>query len=280
MFLTYNIFEVNKEQNYLFDKYLDLVGVEAAAPSFDLLCRIVKAHLIKIPFENISKLLFKKRGMNYIPDLSTFLEGIEKHNFGGTCYSNNYYLYLLLQHLGFDVKLCGADMKNPDVHLISIVNIDGHEFIVDCGYAAPFYKPIPRESQTDYIISFGEEKYIVKRKDESGRTKVEQHYNDKLQHWYTAKPQPRKIEDFRKVIEDSYSDDATFMNALRITSFSENGTTALKNLALTETKKATTRTIKIKRDEIPEVVFKKFGMPYHLVKEALESIKELKDIYD
>jgi N-hydroxyarylamine O-acetyltransferase len=264
----------------LFEKYLKLLGVEAADPSFDLLRRIVKAHLIRIPFENISKLLFKKEGMKYIPDLNTFLEGIEKYNFGGTCYSNNYYLYLLLKHTGFNVKLCGADMQNPDVHLISMVNVDGNEYIVDGGYAAPFLKPLPRDLDTDYIIGNGSEEYKVKPKDESGRTKVEQHYNGELQHWYTAKPHPREIGEFRSVIEDSYQDYSTFMNALRIARFSENGVTSLKNLSLIDTNSEGTRTIKIKRDDIPSVVMEKFGMPESLVKEALESVGELKDIYD
>ena len=82
----------------LFDKYLDLLDVEATVPSFELLYKLVKAHLIKIPFENISKLIFKRQGMNYIPTLQTFLEGIEKYNFGGTCYTNNYYFHLMLEH--------------------------------------------------------------------------------------------------------------------------------------------------------------------------------------
>ncbi|UCH65998.1 MAG: arylamine N-acetyltransferase [Ignavibacterium sp.] len=264
----------------LFDKYLKLIGVEASRPSYEFLCKIVKAHIIKIPFENISKLLFKKQGMNYIPDLHTFLEGIEKYNFGGTCYANNYYLFLLLEHLGFNVRFCGADMKNPDVHLISMVKIDGREYIVDGGYAAPFLKPLPRDLSADYIVSNGNEKYLVKPKDKNGRTKVEHYDNNELRHWYTAKPKPRKIEEFRKVIEDSYSDDATFMNALRIAHFSENGSMTLKNLMLTETTNTDTRTIKIKRDEFPVVVAEKFGMPEHLVKDALDRIKELKDIYD
>ena len=266
--------------NILFDKYLELIGVKASDPSFELLNRIVKAHLIKILFENISKLLFKKQGMNFIPDLSSFLEGIEKHNFGGTCYSNNYYLYLLLEYLGYEVKLCGADMKNPDVHIISMVKINTKEFIVDAGYAAPFLKPLPRDLKTEFVISSGNEKYLVKPKDKNGRTKVEQYYNTELRHWYTAKPQPRKIEDFHKVIEDSFADDATFMNALRITSFSENGSIALKNLTLAETTGTNTHTIKITRNKIPSVVHEKFGMPENLVREALESIKELRDIYD
>ena len=267
-------------KNSLFDKYLKLIGVEAAAPSYDLLCKLVKAHLIKIPFENISKLLFKKQGMNKIPDLNTFIEGIEKFNFGGTCYTNNYYFHLLLQHLSFDVKLCGADMKNPDVHLINIVTINGREFIVDGGYAAPFLIPMPRDLKTDFVINSGDEKYIVKPVDETGRTKVEHYFNYALQHWYTANPQPRKIEEFQKVIEDSYADDATFMNAVRVVRFNKSVSTSLRNFSITETNGTDVYTVKINFEELLRVVSEKFGMPVILVKEALDSIKEIKDIYD
>lgn len=264
----------------LFDKYLELLEVDKSKPSFDLLNRIVKAHLITVPFENISKLLYKKQGMNYIPDLSTYLEGIENYNFGGTCYTNNYYIYGLLKELGFEVKLCGADMKNPDVHLISIVKIENNEYIVDGGYAAPFLSPLPRDLKEDYVIELGNEKYVIKPKDELGRTKVEQYTDEKLQHWYIAKPEARKIEDFRKVIEDSYSDDAVFMNAIRITKFSENGSLVLKNLYLTETIDGKSSTIKIIRNNIPAIVQEKFRMPLIVVEEAISRIKELKDIYD
>lgn len=264
----------------LFDKYLDLLDVEATVPSFELLYKLVKAHLIKIPFENISKLIFKRQGMNYIPTLQTFLEGIEKYNFGGTCYTNNYYFHLMLEHLGFDVKLCGADMKNPDVHIINIVTVDEKEFIVDSGYAAPFLQPIPRYLDTNFIINNGNDKYVVKPQNENGRTKIEHYYANKLQHWYTANPKPRKIEDFNKVIEDSYADYSTFMNAVLIERFSENGSVSLRNFLLTETRGTDVRTIQINREEIPDVVKEKFGMPESLVKEALETVKEIKDIYD
>jgi len=267
-------------QEKLFNKYLHLLGIERSLPTFELLCKIVKSHLIKIPFENISKLLYKKRGMNTIPDLSTFINGIENYNFGGTCYTNNYYLYSLLEHLGFKIKLCGADMKNPDVHLVSIVIIDEQEYIIDCGYAAPFFNPLPRNLNEDYIISFWGEKYIVKPKDKLGRTKVEQYNDGRLQHWYTAKPQPRKIDEFDKVIKNSYADDATFMNAVRITKFSENASLVLKNLSLTETINNKTSTIKISLSNLSSLIEDKFGMHYKIVREAISTLKELKDIYE
>jgi arylamine N-acetyltransferase len=264
----------------LFEKYLDLLGVRKTKPDFNLLTKIVRAHLIKVPFENISKLIYKKQGMNYIPGLSTYLEGIEKYNFGGTCYANNYYLYSLLKHLGYDVKLCGADMKNPDVHLISVVKIENKEYIVDGGYAAPFLNPVPLDLKEDYIINLGLEKYAVKPKNETGRTKVEQYYDGKLQHWYTAKPRERLIEEFEKVIKDSYSDDAVFMNAVRITKFSEKGSFVLKNLYLTETINNDSSTIKITLKDLPLLIQQKFGIPLYLVDKAIGHFKELRDIYD
>ena len=266
-------------QQSLFEKYLELLGISKSEPDLDFLRRIVKAHLIKIPFENISKLLYKKQGLNHIPDLSTYLNGIESYNFGGTCYANNYYLYSILKHLGYNVKLCGADMKNPDVHLISIVTIDGSEYIVDGGYAAPFLVPLPRDLEEDYVVTLGNEKYIIKPKDELGRTKVEQYYEENLQHWYTAKPRGRLIEEFDKVIKDSYSDDAIFMNAIRITKFSEVGSVVIKNLSLTENINNESSTIQILLKEIPSVIERKLGIPKDIVKKAVCHFKELKDIY-
>ena len=263
----------------LFKKYLALLGIDALSPSLELLKKIVKAHLIKVPFENISKLYYKQRGMNYISNFLQYLEGIEKNNFGGTCYSNNYYFYLLLRHLGFDIKLCGADMKNPDVHLISMVMMNGQEYIVDGGYAAPFLEPLPRNLREDYVITTGNEKYILKPKKDDGTSRLEQYYKGELKHWYTAKPNPRKIEEFRKVIKDSYADNAMFMNALLITRLFENGSVVLRNLNLIETIDGKSSTIKISFKDIPGIAYKKFGMPADIVEKAISKIGELKDTW-
>jgi len=263
----------------LFEIYLKLLGIKKSLPTYGFLCKITKAHLIKIPFENISKLLYKKQGLTNIPDLPTFLEGVEKFNFGGTCYTNNYYLYCLLEYLGFEIKLCGADMKNPDVHMISIVKIDEQEFIVDVGYAAPFFEPLPICLSKDLAFNFGEEKYVVKSKDINGRAKIEQYSGNKLQHWYTTNPLKRKIEDFKKVIADSYSDDAIFMNAVRTTRFTETGSLVLKNLYFTKTVNGFSSTTKVSLEDIPSLIEMNFGMPLNVVKEAVGHFKELKDIY-
>jgi hypothetical protein len=50
----------------LVDAYLRLLGLEARAPSMDALRELVSAHLTRAPFENISKLLARKRGADFI----------------------------------------------------------------------------------------------------------------------------------------------------------------------------------------------------------------------
>ena len=267
------------EKDKLFKKYLKILEIEPETSSFELLRKIVKSHLAKIPFENISKLLYKKNGMIDIPDFEMYLNGIEKYHFGGTCYSINYYLYLLLEYLGFNIKLCGADMRNPDVHLISMVNIDGKEFIIDCGYAAPFLEPLPRNLNEDYKINFCDEKYILKPQNNDGTTRIEQYYKNELKHWYTAKPLARRRKEFSKAIKDSYNDEALFMNALLITKFSNNYSVSIRNLSITEITGSNVSVRKIKSGEIPLLANEKFGMPIELVTKAIADLKTLKDIY-
>lgn len=158
--------------------------------------------------------------------------------------------------------------------------MEDKEYTVDGGYAAPFLVPLPRDLIEDYMITLGNEKYIIKPKDELGRTKVEQYSDGKLQHWYIAKPEARKIEDFRSVIENSYADDAVFMNAVRITRFLENGSRVLKNFLFTETAGNEHKTRKISFHELSTTIQESFGMPSIVVKEAIGHFNELRDIYD
>ena len=126
-----------------FEDYLNLLGVQRREPGIEALSEIVQAHLTRIPFENISKLYYKKQlGLRSLPSLELFLDGIERFHFGGTCYTNNYYFGQLLANLGYETKLCGADMSNPDVHLVNMVTVEKRQYLVDVGYAAPFLMPL------------------------------------------------------------------------------------------------------------------------------------------
>ena len=91
---------------------------------------------------------------------------------------------------------------------------------------------------------------------------------------------PRKLDEFRNVIEDSFRDDSTFMNAVMIAKFYENGSIVLRNLTLIRTDRNIVTTQSIRRDEISAVVEKYFGMPRQIAEEAVNELLELKDTWD
>jgi N-hydroxyarylamine O-acetyltransferase len=136
-------------------RYLGVLGLTREAATEGLLKEIVGAHAARVPFENISKLHWRRTlGLTALPDLRLFLTGIEDYGFGGTCYANNYHLFSLLRSLGFDATLCGADMANPNVQMVVRVRVEGREVLVDVGYAAPFREPLPADLASEYIVDW------------------------------------------------------------------------------------------------------------------------------
>jgi N-hydroxyarylamine O-acetyltransferase len=262
-----------------FDRYLSILGIRRKEPSVEALRELVEAHMLRIAFESISKIHHKKHiGLTGLPGIELYLEGVEQYGFGGTCYSNNFYLNQLLAHLGYGVKLCGADMSVPDVHVVNMVTVGGREYIVDAGYAAPFLTPLPRDLTSDHVITLGRDRYVLKPQDENGCSCVELYREGELIHGYLAKPEPRTIEDFREVISDSFLQDATFMNALLLARFYHDQSFVIHNLSVIESRGATWNTETLANGrELARVVEEHFGIPRDIVMEAVEELGDLKN---
>jgi arylamine N-acetyltransferase len=264
-----------------FERYLSILGIEAAPPSLDHLSALVRAQLTRVPFENISKLYLRKtQGASYIPSLEQHLDGIERFSFGGTCYANNPYFYELLRHLGYDIKLCGADMSKPDVHVVSIVRLAGRECLVDVGYGAPFYEPMERGLDRDHEIIFGRNRYVLHPQDGRGRSRMDHFRDGRLIHGYVAKPEPREINHFDEVIRHSYSDAATFMNVVVIERFFPDRSLRFHNFTLTESTSDGAITTRLAdRQELIDAVEHHVGISADIVREAVEGIALEADIY-
>ena len=267
----------------LLARYLRVLGIPRREPSRDALTDLVAAHVKRVPFENVSKLYYRKHlGLRSVPGAELFLEGIERYNLGGTCYTTNYYLNLLLRHLGYEVRLCGAGMANPDVHMVSMVTVDGREYLVDVGYAAPFLAPLPRDLTRDHVIALGRDRYVLKPQDEEGRSRLELYRNGQLKHGYVAKPTARPIEHFNSVIVDSFTDHATFMNALLLVRFlSSSRSNVIHNLELIESHGVESRIKRIdNRVELARVVERHFEIPRTIVAEALADLGQFQDAWN
>jgi arylamine N-acetyltransferase len=266
----------------LLEQFLQVVGVDRREPSIDALTEFVMGYMLRVPFENVSKLYYMKRhGLRSLPSLQQFLEGTKRNNFGGTCYSNNYYLHLVLTYLGFRVALCGAGMASPDVHLVNVVSVDEREFLVDAGYAAPFLEPLPLDLAQDYVITLGRDRYILKAKDCNGHSRVELYRDGQLKHGYTIDPAPRQIGHFTRVIDDSYHDSATFMNALLLVRLYPNRSIVIHNLSVIESEGADYHIHQLAdRDELAMMVEKHFSIPRAIVSEAVAGLGEFGDAWD
>lgn len=268
---------IDRENSDLCDRFLKVLGITGQEPSIEALTDVVKTFVMRVPFENVSKLYYKaKFVMRFIPEFEMYIDGIEHYNFGGTCYSNNYYLHLLMVHLGYDVKLCGADMANPDVHLVNIVLVDGREYLVDAGYGAPFLEPLPRDLREEYVVALGRERYVLNPQDGNGISRMDLYRDGQLTHGYTVKPIHRQIEYFTKVIGDSFRDEATFMNGLLLVRFYLNRSVAIRNLSIIESNGAEFHIAKISgRDELPAAVEERFSIPREIVAEAVAELGDL-----
>jgi len=262
-------------------RYLSVLGVSQREPSLEALRELVAAHLTRVPFENISKLYNRKHhDLTSLAPIDLYLDGIERCHFGGTCYSNNFHFYTLLAALGYDVKLCGADMTNPDVHLVILATLDSHEYLVDAGYGAPFLQPMPRDLDTDYVITLGQDRYVLKPQDSSGRSHLEMYRDGQTLHGYLVKPAPRRIEEFAQVIADSFRPSATFLNALLLTRFYPGRSVVIHNLMLVESQGSASIVHQLSnRNELIAKIEEHFGMPRAIVAEAVNELGELQDVW-
>ena len=263
----------------LISRYLDLLGVARRKPGLEALTELVTEQLARVPFENVSKLYNKKhRRLEGLPPIETYLEGIERFAFGGTCYSNNFHFYSLLASLGYEIKLCSADMRTPDVHMVSMVTVDEGEYLVDVGYAAPFSAPLPRQLKEDHVVALGNDRYVLKPQDAEGCSRLEMYREGTYKHGYTAKPAPRGLDDFRDVIAASFAADATFMNSLLLAHFYPDSGVVLHNLTATESTglHSTTRDL-VDRSQLISEVEKLFGIPGSIVADVVQDLERLQD---
>ena len=265
----------------LVDRYLRLLGLTRSAPSLPALHELVTAHLYRVPFENISKLYHRhRRKLTTLPDIALYLDGMERYHFGGTCYANNSHFCELLASLGYAARLCGADMSAPDVHAAIMVRLEGREYLVDAGYGAPFWEPMPRDLTTDFEITLDRERYVLKPEDADGSSRVEQYNDGVLRHTYRAKPAAKTIADLASVIADSFRPDATFLNAVVAARFSPAHSVVIRNLKLTETRagESVEQTLK-NRDDLVTEIATHFSIPQEITREALDGLGGFKDIF-
>lgn len=197
-------------------RYLRLLGIDGTPSGLDGLRTIVRRHLSRVPFENVSKLLlFAREGAGRRFTLTEFLDGIEYQDLGGTCYNANPHLIGLLRHLGYEADLLAADMHVPNCHTCIRVRMDGVAYHVDCGYGGPFREPM-RLDRIPHDFREGGLRYLFDHNAHPGAFEMKVLSGEQRVHGYIVHEPPQTPDFFDPALQNSFLPDRTFMTHLRI----------------------------------------------------------------
>jgi len=258
-----------------YSRYLRLLGFDHPLSDLEGLRQVVRRHVIRVPFENISKLLLvgrERRGR--VTALAEFLDGLERYDLGGTCYTANPFLAGLLREMGYDADLLGCDMAHANVHTAIRVRVGGDQYHVDVGYGGPFYEPLPL-AELPREMNQGPYRYVLDRGGD-GRLALNVFKGEERVHGYAVNETPREFAFFRDIILDSFRPAATFMTRLRVVRYFEDHSVELKNSLVTchrGSESEETRLTSMK--QLRRIFDDEFHMPRCPEEEAVQTLEQL-----
>jgi N-hydroxyarylamine O-acetyltransferase len=132
------------------DRYLTLLGIDGGPPSLDQLTALVRAHVLAVPFENVTALLRRRShpsGPVPQPDPEALLTAWEARAGGGVCFEIAMMVSRLLTALGYPSHLVLGQISLPFGHQAVVVELGGRRYLVDLGNGAPIFEPLPLDGE-------------------------------------------------------------------------------------------------------------------------------------
>jgi len=126
-------------------RYLALLGVERRPPDAAALAELTRAHILSVPFENVTSLLRRLAYPGAVPpvDADELLARWERRGAGGVCFEIADLFGRLLAALGYRVHPVLGHITFPGSHQALVVRVGDASLLVDVGNGAPFFEPIP-----------------------------------------------------------------------------------------------------------------------------------------
>lgn len=121
---------------------LERIGLDPAgdyAPSVENLQKLMHAHMLHVPYENLDIYDYGRRVDFALPHL---FEKFVLNRRGGYCYEINGFFMGILEALGYECYalsgrlLFGKDTATPMGHRTTIVTVGGDQYLCDVGYGA------------------------------------------------------------------------------------------------------------------------------------------------
>ncbi len=128
-------------------RYLRLLGVEREAPGPAALARLTHAHLLAVPFGNVTALLryaAPQPGALPLPDVDEVLREWEERRGTGACFEIVPAFSTLLTALGYEaIAVPGLTGSFMGGHQAIVVTLGDERYLVDVGIGLPLFEPIP-----------------------------------------------------------------------------------------------------------------------------------------
>ena len=130
--------------------YLQRINYHGSlSPNSDTLRELQKAHLISVPFENLSI----HSGEPIVLEDGALFDKVVSRRRGGFCYELNGLFAALLRELGFDVVMLAAEVANAEGvygpkfdHMALLVTLE-ERWLVDVGFGDSFREPLLLDEQ-------------------------------------------------------------------------------------------------------------------------------------
>lgn len=136
------------------EAYLERINYHGSlAPTAAILRALQFAHLLSVPFENLS---IHAAEPIVLEDEALFTKIVERRR-GGFCYEANGLFAALLRSLGFHVQMLSAEVANaeggfsqPFDHLTLLVSLD-ERWLVDVGFGDSFREPLRLDETAEQV---------------------------------------------------------------------------------------------------------------------------------
>jgi N-hydroxyarylamine O-acetyltransferase len=216
--------------------YLDRINYQGSlAPTAETLRQLHVAHLLTVPFENLS---IHAREPIVLKDEALFQKIVNRRR-GGFCYELNGLFAALLRALGFEVAMLSAQVANAEGgfsqdfdHMALIVALE-ERWLVDVGFGDSFAEPLQldesdAQEQDDraYRIVADGERLIMQRADKGAEWKAQ----------YRFTLQPFQYSDYAEMCEYHQTSPLSHFTQARICSrLTSRGRITLSDMSLITT---------------------------------------------
>jgi N-hydroxyarylamine O-acetyltransferase len=216
--------------------YLERINYRGSlAPSAETLRKLQLAHLLAVPFENLS--IHAKQPI-VLADDALFAKIVERRR-GGFCYECNGLFAALLHALGFEVAMLAAEVANAEGvfgpafdHMTLMVSLE-QRWLVDVGFGDSFREPLRLDEPGEqlqgnhgYQILTDGPSFTLKQRIDDGEWKAQ----------YRFTLEPHQYDDYAEMCRYHQTSPESHFTRARICSLAtEDGRVTLSDMRFIET---------------------------------------------